>query len=131
MELTMKEITFSKERIREIRALRHPSKERLPVLVTQRRVRAPRWWEGHRIGYKVYPGGPGSIGRYAELLCARDGGRQRRNPYGEPGTLLRVRGTRLTMEIRSVELSGNLDDGANRAWVIELSRRALSRLVLA
>jgi hypothetical protein len=118
----MKEIAFSEERIREIRELRYPSKERLPLLVTRRRVRAPRWWEGHRIGYKVYPNGPGSIGRYAELICARDGGRQKRNPYGEPGDLLRVRGTRLTLEIQRVELSGTLDDSTDRAWILELSR---------
>ena len=118
----MREITFSEKRIREIRALRYPSKERLPLIVSRRRVHGPQWWEGHRIGYKVYPGGPGSFGRYAELLCARDGGRQRRNPYGEPGALLRVKGTRLTLEIQSVELSGTLDDGTARAWIVEFSR---------
>lgn len=96
----MKLITFSTAAIAKIRAGTKTE--------TRRRVRRPVWWEGHRIGYKVYPDGPGTIGYYAELLCARDGGRQRRNPYGEPGDLLRPRGTRLTLRIEHVEIAGEL-----------------------
>ena len=86
---------------------------------TRRRVHAPRWWEGHTITYKTYPYGPGSVGRIAELICARDGGSQRRSPYGEPGDVLCPRGTDLQLQIERVELSGSLDDGADRCWVIE------------
>jgi len=115
----IKEVSFSPSAIQAIRAGTKRS--------TRRRVRAPRWWEGHRITYKGYPDGPGTYGRVAELLCGRDGGPQRRNPYGEPGDLLRPRGTRLTLEIQRVELSGDLDDGTERWWILEFSRFRLPR----
>jgi hypothetical protein len=115
----MTEVSFATRAIESIRAGTKRS--------MRRRVRHPRWWEGHRITYKAYPDGPGTYGRVAELLCARDGGLQRRNPFGEPGDLLRPRGTRLTLEIQRVELSGDLDDGTARCWIVEFSRFRLPR----
>lgn len=80
----------------------------------------PRWWEGHRIGFKVYPFGPGTDGRYSETLCERDGGRQRRCPMGDPGTVLRFRGGAL--EIDRVELAGEEIEErfARHTWIITL-----------
>lgn len=112
-------IPFSPEAIRAIRAGVKRS--------TRRRVRVPRWWEGHTIVYKGYPDGPGTYGRVAELLCGRDGSPQRRCPYGEPGDLLRPRGTRLTLEIQRIELSGEFEDGTRRSWIVEFTRFRLQR----
>jgi hypothetical protein len=115
-----KDITFSPEAIASIRAGTKTT--------TRRRIKnPPRWWEGHFIGYKVYPNRRGldvGIGHYAELICERDADRQRRNVYGEPGDRLRVRGTDLVLRIQRVELAGGSSSAvrlAKRAWKIEFA----------
>lgn len=116
VDVTMRRIALSSKDIAAVRAGQLRS--------MRRRFTAPAWWEGHRIGYKVYPFGPSTHGLYAETICARDGGQQRRNPYGEPGALLHPRGTSITLEIVSVELAGDERDErrAARAWVVEFRR---------
>jgi hypothetical protein len=124
----MREISFTPTEIEKIRTGR--------LRRFRRRFKAPRWWEGHRIGYKVYPFGPGTTGRYAETMCDRGGGRQRRNPYGEPGNRLQIRGTDIILEIVEVALVGReqerglegrvpskpRDRRAARAWIVEFCR---------
>ena len=63
---------------------------------TRRVVKAPDWFEGHKIGFKTYDESlplKDRMGLYNEVICSRDGDDQKCCPYGNAFDRLWVRET--------------------------------------